>query len=364
MRVGLLIYGSLDTISGGYLYDRKLVEHLRANGDTVEIISRPWRNYAYHLTDNLSSALIERLVRSRFDVLLQDELNHPSLFWLNQRQRSRLRYPLVGIVHHLRCEEGHSRWQNVIYRRVEARYLRTLDGMICNSAATLASASRLAGRSMPHVVAPPGGDRFQATPGESAVIARAHASGSLRVLFVGNLIPRKGLHILLAALSRLMGVDWRLTVVGNPAIDPGYTRSLRKQIERLRLAERVKLVGLTSDEALRRHFAASHVLAVPSSIEGFGIVYLEGMGFGLPVIAAASGGAIEIVHDGENGFLIPPGDTQTLADCLHRLDTDRTLLADMSLVALRSFAAHPTWAQTHESNRRFLGQISEGWHAV
>ena len=49
MRIGLIIYGSLDTVSGGYLYDRKLVEFLRGEGDTVEIISLPWRHYAAHL---------------------------------------------------------------------------------------------------------------------------------------------------------------------------------------------------------------------------------------------------------------------------------------------------------------------------
>lgn len=47
-----LIYGSLDTLSGGYLYDRKLVEHLRARGDVVDVISLPWRNYGRHLLDN------------------------------------------------------------------------------------------------------------------------------------------------------------------------------------------------------------------------------------------------------------------------------------------------------------------------
>ncbi len=78
MKLGLVIYGSLDTLSGGYLYDRKLVEYLRAQGDTVEIISLPWRNYAAHLTDNLHFRLPPDL-----DLLIQDELNHPSLISAN-----------------------------------------------------------------------------------------------------------------------------------------------------------------------------------------------------------------------------------------------------------------------------------------
>ena len=64
MRVGLVIYGSLETISGGYLYDCKLVAHLRAAGDTVEIFSLPWRNYAQHLADNFSDALYEKITRA------------------------------------------------------------------------------------------------------------------------------------------------------------------------------------------------------------------------------------------------------------------------------------------------------------
>ena len=77
MRIGLVIYGGLDTVSGGYLYDRKLVEYLEANGDEVEIISLPWRNYAGHILDNFNRNLMRKLSAANYDVLLQDELNHP-----------------------------------------------------------------------------------------------------------------------------------------------------------------------------------------------------------------------------------------------------------------------------------------------
>ena len=80
MKLGFLIYGSLDTLSGGYLYDRKLVDFLRDRGDSVEIISLPWRNYAAHLSDNLYFRLPLKL-----DLLIQDELNHPSLLCANSK---------------------------------------------------------------------------------------------------------------------------------------------------------------------------------------------------------------------------------------------------------------------------------------
>ena len=83
MRLGLVVYGSLDTVSGGFLYDRQLVRHLRSRGDEVEVISIPWRPYARGLLDNLSPALFKRLSRAAFELLLEDELAHPSLFRLN-----------------------------------------------------------------------------------------------------------------------------------------------------------------------------------------------------------------------------------------------------------------------------------------
>ena len=75
MRIGLLIYGSLDTLSGGYLYDRKLVEYFRDAGDDVEIISLPWRSYPRHLLDKFSRDLSRRLRAMSADVLIQDDVN-------------------------------------------------------------------------------------------------------------------------------------------------------------------------------------------------------------------------------------------------------------------------------------------------
>jgi hypothetical protein len=99
MKLGLVIYGSLDTLSGGYLYDRKLVEYLRSQGDIVEIISLPWRNYASHLTDNFSFKLSTNL-----DILIQDELNHPSLIW----QIRGASYPVIS---HPSSPFGAETWQ-------------------------------------------------------------------------------------------------------------------------------------------------------------------------------------------------------------------------------------------------------------
>ena len=115
MRIGLAIYGSVDMLSGGYLYDRTLVVSLRADGDEVSIISVPRRNYVRNLTDDFSSPLRSRLL-ALHDVLLQDELNHPSLFLLNRFVRERLGCLRVTILHLLRSSGNSCLWHNAFSR--------------------------------------------------------------------------------------------------------------------------------------------------------------------------------------------------------------------------------------------------------
>ncbi len=355
MKIGLIIYGRLQTLSGGYLYDRQLVAHLEAAGDEVEIISLPWEGYGRHLLHNVWFALHAQLQMADFDLLLQDELNHPSLFWLNQRLRREVDYPIISIVHHLRSSEARPRWQNWFYRLVERRYLASVDGFVFNSQTTRQVVQALVGDSQPHVVALPAGDRFQASLTPQQIEARAQQPGPLRLLFVGNLIERKGLHVLLDAVAQLSRSDWRLEVVGETAVSPTYTRRIQQTITRHNLADNVTLHGPLNDDALSQQMAQSHLLVVPSSYEGFGIVYLEGMGFGLPAIAGRRGAAHEIITEGVNGFLVD--EAATLRHHLHTLHHSRARLAQMSRAAQTRFAAHPTWMESMSQIRDFLQSV-------
>ena len=345
MKLGFLIYGSLDTLSGGYLYDRKLVEYLRTMGDTVEIISLPWRNYAAHLTDNLHFRLPPDL-----DLLIQDELNHPSLLSANRRPHP---YPVVSLVHHLRSSEQRPAWQNWFYRLIEKRYLQSVDGFIFNSKVTRDVVNGLMEDGKPYIVAYPPSDRFGQGISESEIETRAKEPGPLRILFLGNVIRRKGLHTLLEAV-RLETLDFRLDVVGSLHSEPEYAREMRKMSQVPSLKSQVLFHGPLDNEDLSAKLKSAHVLAVPSSYEGFGIVYLEGMAFGLPAIGTTSGGASEIIRDGETGYLVPPDGAARLAERLSRLARDRDLLARLSVNALERYRQQPTWEETAEQIRDFL----------
>jgi glycosyltransferase involved in cell wall biosynthesis len=322
-----------------------LVEHLRQQGDEVEVISLAWRTYLQHLTDNVSGDLWRRLSRAQFDVLLQDELNHPSLVWLNRRLRRVCRYPLVAIVHLLRCSEPRLPWQNRFYRWVERQYLQGVHGCIYNSQTTQAVVEGVVGAGQPSVVAYPGRDHLGATITVPQIVERARHAGPLQILFVGNLSPLKGLHTLVQAVAKLPPDTWHLTVVGSLTLAP-YVNSIRQQIAEAGIEAHVALVGAIPNSAVATHLERCHVLAVPSFYEAFGIVYLEAMSWGLPVIASTAGAAHELITPDHTGFLIAPGDADTLARHLYTWHGDRGMLLHMGLAARQRAMAHPTWAES------------------
>jgi glycosyltransferase involved in cell wall biosynthesis len=353
MNIGLVVYGDLDTNTGGFRYDRKLVEGLRERGDSVAVIELPWRDYSRGLLDSLTGRLLDRL-DIPVDVLLQDELAHPSLVGCNRRLRARRDVPIVTIVHHLRCSEAHPRPLARLYRAVERRYLAGVDGAICNSDATREAVEALAAPET--TVAPPAGDRFDPAVDRNDIETRATEDGPLRVAFLGSLVPRKGLDTLINGLARLPDERWRLCVVGKDA-NPEYAASVRRRVAALGLDTQVKFAGELADSAVAAVLNESHVLAMPSTHEGFGIAYLEGMSFGLPALATAAGGARAVVSHGENGFLLRPDDPAGVARAVRTLADDRERLARMGTAARERYEDWPTWTETTGRIRTFLERV-------
>ena len=355
MRTGLLIYGDLDQISGGYFYDRQLVDYLCRSGDLVEVISLPWRGYPGHLLDNWRSDVFEQLRNLDLDVLIQDELNHPSLIRPNRRLQRK--FPIVSLVHHLRGSEPHTRLLQPLYRAVEARYLASVDAFIFNSRTTRAAVQQALGGKLPvHTIAQPGGGRLNPTANHKIRREMALAPGPLRILFVGNLIPRKNLHELLGALGRLEPGSWQLTIVGSPQSDSRYAAKMRRLVRRMRWQDYVRFAGPLLDEALIAEIGQHHIFAL-ASYEGFGIAHLEALGNGLPAIGSRDGASWEVIEHGVSGFLVEPGDLRQLAGYLRELSQDRERLARMASAARARFLSMPTWEQSMSNIREFIAHL-------
>ena len=354
MRIGLVIYGRLDQVSGGYLYDRKLVEHLRDRGDDVIVFSQPQRPYPLQPIENANLSFWRRLRAADLDVVLQDELNHAALALGNHWLRRHIDAPIVAIVHHLRAREERSAVSAAAARFLERGYLRTTDGRVYNSPSTKRAVEGLAGP-RPHVVARPSGRRFGTATAPETVARRAEAEGPLRIVFVGNLIPRKRLHLLVEGLRRVPDAEWTLDVVGDPSAHNTYADTVRQELRRLNEPSRVTLHGQVSDGTLKALLDASHVLAVPSAHEGYGIVYVEAMGRGLPVLASPSGGVRDVVSGGKTGYFVETA--PDIADAIRAWGSDREHLAEMGRAAVAEYRATPTWPETGRRIASFLDDI-------
>ncbi len=361
MHIGLVVYGSLDGTSGGFRYDRKLVEYLRAHGDRVDVISLPWRSYPKNILDGFSRSIRSRLDRP-FDVLIEDGLCHPTLW----RHNRRLSQPeaVVGLVHHVQSDDPTERFGRLM-QPFERRYLDTVDATISTSEFTHRRAARLAPTitSQPSLVAPPAGRRDTPSAGSVSAdrVAERAADGPLEMLFVGNLVPRKDPKTLLSAVeyANQSGLDdWTLTIVGSHDSSPAYAADVTAHAAKLGIDTQVEFTGELSTAALESAFERSHVCCVPSRYEGFGMVYLEAMEYGLVPIASAQGGAGEFVSHGHNGFLVSPGSPTAIARHLVMLGSDRSQLATLGQRALATASAHPTWNETLSAVRSFLQTVS------
>lgn len=164
---------------------------------------------------------------------------------------------------------------------------------------------------------------------EFALMSGRRTSGSaVTGLFVGRIDPeQKGLETLVRAIALLPRSPLlRIRIVGE---DWGGTESLRSLAQRLGVEDRVTIVGRLDRTALLREYTGADFLVLPSLFEPFGIVLLEAMAAGLPVVASRVGGIPEIVDDGRTGLLVDAGNPVALAEGLAALCQDENLRRSM-----------------------------------
>jgi glycosyltransferase involved in cell wall biosynthesis len=367
MHIGFVIYGSLDTLSGGYLYDRMVVEELIRLGHEVEVIGLPSGSYLKRLWLGFSPGLCRRLQAGRFDILIQDELCHPSLFLINRRLKRQNGDPaaplLVALVHHVLSDEPRPPWHNMLLSLAEKRFLASVDGFIHNSETTRRKVASLVKHNRPQVVAYPAGDRFErpessggpGSPLSAEIIGkRVRRPGPLQLLFLGNVIPRKGLLPLLQALAGIHREVWHLSIVGGLDFDSDYTAKAQQLVRQLGLSDSVRFLGPLQEAELVEVLRTSHVFCMPYAYEGFGIAILEAMAFGLPGIGCQNGAAGETISHGVNGFLLAKGDLAGLEPLLIQMHKDRETLLQMALAARATYLGHPTWQESIAAIDNFL----------
>lgn len=192
--------------------------------------------------------------------------------------------------------------------------------------ATRMAASHRLPRERFNVVTPPAPPAFPFRPG------RRRASTILSVSRLGAHTAGKGIEHMIAAMPAVAArvPDARYVIVGDGSDRP----RLEKLAAAAGVADRVEFAGAVSDDGLERAYRDADVFVLPSSQEGFGIVFLEAFAHGLPVVAAAAGAAADVVRG--RGLLVPPGDPRSLAASVTRMLTEPALRSSCATAGLEA----------------------------
>ncbi|MDQ3310225.1 MAG: glycosyltransferase, partial [Gemmatimonadota bacterium] len=199
-------------------------------------------------------------------------------------------------------------------RTVLKRIVRDADAVTAISSYTAAQLQDQAPRATPAII--PFGAAVEPQAGPTP---KNPPGAPFQLLFVGRLVERKGVRFLLDAVAELRSTsDVHLEIVG----DGPLRAQLQEHAQSLDIADLVGFRGSIPRTELERSFASCDAFVLPAvtdskgDAEGLGVVLLEAMTYGKPVIASASGGIVDIVRNFETGLLVAPGDARALADAI------------------------------------------------
>ena len=238
------------------------------------------------------------------------------------------------------------------------RFLR--EAAVCIAVANVERAHYVAAGVDPnrvHVI--PNGLRladYAALPTRGAFRAAHQLGDAPLVLFVGKITPRKGVGVLLHALARLAPAV-HLVVAGNFMMPATILTRLTRE---LGVTDRVRFVGLLTDEAKLAAYVDADVLAYPSHDEIFGLVPFEGVLCGTPPVVCDDSGCGEMVRAADCGLLVPYGDVVALAAALTRLLESAERRAALVANGRRYAGAHLDWSRVAATTRELYRQVLRG----
>jgi len=352
-RVVFAVPGDLDTPTGGYAYDKRIIQELRALGWDAKVLnvgnSFPHPGVQARKAANEMLADVDPAVPLIIDGLAYGVMPEAGVALGKSHQ-------LIALVHHPLAFENGLPADNVKrFHDSEREALRHVRHAIVTSPATarlLASDYDIA---MDRItVAKPGNDPVPPS--------RGSGSEAVHLLAVGSIVPRKGYDILVAALAELKDLPWRLSIVGDPTRDAGCSNALDYDIDRFDLRSRIDRLGAVSQQTLATLYDRTDLFVLPSRFEGYGMAFADAIAFGVPVIAARAGAVPETVP-ARAGILVPPDDVASLATALRRLIEKPTERGKLRAQARAAAQALPTWRESADIVARAIGMVANGMPA-
>jgi glycosyltransferase involved in cell wall biosynthesis len=330
-----LVPGDWDTPTGGYAYDRRMVQALRAAGWEVDVRHLPG---AWPLPDDAALQETAATVAALPDgaLVMADGLAFGAMATVAQAHARRLRW--VALVHHpLHMETGLEDRAREQLLASETSALQWAAQVVVTSSATLQDVAAMGVPLAKMMVVEPGTDR-QPMRAEG----RVAPSQVVRLLCVATVTPRKGHAVLLQALAGLGHLAWELHNVGSLDRDPALAGRLQAMSTEGALEGRVFWHGAVIGDALQAHYAQADVFVLPSLHEGYGMVVTEAVSHGIPVLTTTAGALAHTLPAGA-GLQVPPGDAAALREALARLMADPVLRDQLAVGARAAAQQLPGW---------------------
>lgn len=332
-RVAFAVPGDLDTPTGGYAYDRRMIAELRQLGWQVDVVNLG-EGFPRPSPAQCGIARERLLAVPAGCPVVIDGLALGVLPEVAAEVRTSR--PVIALVHHpLALESGLTASEAEGLRDSERAALATSSGVVVTSKTTaqvLAADYGVAADRI--VVAHPGNDRV--------VAARTGCDGVVRLLSVGSIVPRKGFDILIAALATLKDLPWQLTIAGDRTRDPDAVARLDADIATHGLGDRVAMLGAVSDERLAKLYREADLFVLASRFEGYGMALAEAIAYEVPVVSTTGGAIPEAVPPGA-GILVPPGAVPALAQALRGVLADPAERSRLAAAARAAAARLPIW---------------------
>lgn len=333
MQILFIVPGDINVPTGGYLYDRKIIEEWQKAYHSVELIQLDG-DYPFPSDAEKQDALEKISMAGSCDIAVVDGLAggaHPELM-------AKLAdiVPTLALIHHPLClETGLNEKEVIDLRQSEALGLKSVRAVVTTSVTTAKSVNQ--------VFNFPSENVYSVEPGvERHAVSTGTAENIVRLLCVGSIIERKGHRDLLQALGRLKHLDWHLDCVGSTDLNAPYYDEVCSLVARLSLEDRVTFHGSVERETLQSLYERAHLFTLPSHYEGYGMAYAEAIVAGLPVIGT-TGGAIPRTVPENCGILIEPGNLQELQNALNALINDSNLRQRFRTAAVNSRNLFPDW---------------------
>jgi glycosyltransferase involved in cell wall biosynthesis len=335
-RVTWAIPGDLATLTGGYAYDRRMIAELENLGWEVDVVGLgdgfPTPNAAQKAS---AEALLLDAASCR--PIVVDGLAFGALPEIAARlHRAR---PVVALVHHpLALETGLTAGQRARLESSERAALASTRRVVATSRWTADMLVERFGMAAERVaVVEPGTDRVPLSSGS--------ATGPLRLISVGAVVPRKGFDILVEALAPLAHLRWHLDIVGDRRRDAAAAARLDRLIARYGLEQRVDCLGDVSTEHLAKLYGEADMFVLPSRLEGYGMAFAEALAHGLPIVGT-TGGATPHTVPAAASRLVAPGDVAALSDVLRELIADEGRRRTLAAAARAAAASLPSWSES------------------